>query len=502
MKNILWSVVTFFLLSSALFAQNAEPVTPNASPEAKALLELLYRISGKHMLSGQHNFPISRAKNSEFAAEYIGKTPAVWSQDFGFSKEGDKDSYLSRPAIVDEAIKQHKMGSIVTLCWHGVPPTADEPITFTPQSGDDPNMVASVQGNLLNKQLKDIMTPGTALHAKWTAQVDEIAKYLKQLQDAKVPVLWRPYHEMNGDWFWWGGIHKGKYTTERLYRQIFDRLVNHHKLNNLVWVWSVDRTSGQADRAYKKYYPGNEYLDVVALDVYGSDYNQTYYDELKELANGKPMALAEVGIPPSLEVLKEQPNWTFYVIWSGMARRTSKEQYEAYVADERVIFMEDEKYAEIVAPFRKASKLPPLSLKKEADFSGIWKLNPHESELGGNSAHKLNIIQADDMLAMESYSEVEWSDDNVTRIILKTNGSEMKSTVFNNSPRIQTAIWSNAKDLLSVDSSTTFNFNGNERIFTSKQIWTLSSKGKKLIIEEEADGFRGKTTSKLVYEKQ
>jgi len=97
MKNTLWSVVVFFLLSPVLFAQNAELVTPNVSHKAKALLELLYSISGKHMLSGQHNFPISRAKNSEFTAEYTRKTPAVWSQDFGFSKEGGKDSVIVEP---------------------------------------------------------------------------------------------------------------------------------------------------------------------------------------------------------------------------------------------------------------------------------------------------------------------------------------------------------------------------------------------------------------------
>lgn len=502
MKKSIWSITIVLLLTTTLFSQNAKPVTPNASPEAQALLELLYSASGKHMLTGQHNFPISRAKNSEFAAEYIGKTPAVWSQDFGFAKEGDKDSYLSRPSIVDEAIKQHKMGSIITLCWHGVPPTAEEPITFTPQSGVDPEMVASVQGKLQDQQFKDILTPGTALHTKWMAQVDEIAKYLKQLQDAKVPVLWRPYHEMNGDWFWWGGIHKGKYTTERLYRQIFDRLVHHHKLNNLVWVWSVDRTSGLPTRAYKKYYPGNEYLDVVALDVYGSDYKQTYYDQLKELANGKPMALAEVGIPPSLEVLKTQPNWAFYVIWSGMARRTSKEQYNEYIADKRILFMEDDAYSKLMKPYRESINLPEFGTKEAADFSGIWVLNPYESKGSvGNASHKLNIIQAEDMLAMESFSKVEWSDDEVKREILKTDGSEMVTTVFN-TPRIQTTTWSEAKDVLTLDAKATFNFNGNERKITSNQKWSLSNKGKKLTIEEKANGFGGKTESVLIYEKQ
>ena len=56
-------------------------------------------------------------------------------------------------------------------------------------------------------------------------------------QDAHVPVV-RPYHEMNGDWFWRGG-RTGQYSTAALYRQLFDRLVNHHHLNNLIWVWSM-----------------------------------------------------------------------------------------------------------------------------------------------------------------------------------------------------------------------------------------------------------------------
>jgi len=113
-------VITVALLIStaALYGQlpRTKPVTPNASPEAVALLQYLQDISGKHILSGQHNFPISRDRNTQFASNYIGKTPAVWSQDFGFAEDGDKDSYLARPSIVEEAIRQHKLGSIITLC--------------------------------------------------------------------------------------------------------------------------------------------------------------------------------------------------------------------------------------------------------------------------------------------------------------------------------------------------------------------------------------------------
>jgi mannan endo-1,4-beta-mannosidase len=178
-------------------------VTPDASREAQALLQFLYSISGKYTLTGQHNYPNTKDASTEQAAKYSGKTPVIYSQDWGFAKDGDKDSYLARPDIVEEIKRQHKLGSIITICWHAVRPTDDEPVTFR----------GSVQGKLTDEQFNDILTPGTELYKRWCAQVDTIAVYLKQLQDANVPVLWRPYHEMNGDWS--GGAGDEENTARR-----------------------------------------------------------------------------------------------------------------------------------------------------------------------------------------------------------------------------------------------------------------------------------------------
>jgi hypothetical protein len=75
-----------------------EPSNPNATPEAKALIELFHAVSSKYTLTGQHNFPNARDRNSRFYAREVGKTPAIWSSDFGYAKDGDKDSYLARPS--------------------------------------------------------------------------------------------------------------------------------------------------------------------------------------------------------------------------------------------------------------------------------------------------------------------------------------------------------------------------------------------------------------------
>ena len=208
----------------------------------------------------------------------------------------------------------------------------------------------------MDQQFKDVLTPGTKLYNSWAAQVDTIAVYLKKLQDAHVPVLWRPYHEMNGDWFWWGG-RIGAQGTAALYRQLYDRMVNYHKLNNLVWVWNVDRP-GTPVRKFSNFYPGNKYLDILSLDVYGSDFNQAYYDSLISLSQGKPLLFGEVGNPPVIEVFEHQPKWASWVIWAGMVRNLTKKQYLEIYNDPRMLSREDPAYWEVIAPFRKACGLP------------------------------------------------------------------------------------------------------------------------------------------------
>ena len=100
---------------------------------------------------------------------------------------------------------------------------------------------------------------------------------------------WRPYHEMNGVWFWWGDK-KGPDGYQKLFKMMFDRFVNVHKLNNLLWVWNAnglrDLPFDQA-YSYADYYPGPDYVDVLATDVYHFDYEQKDYNELLDLAKGK-----------------------------------------------------------------------------------------------------------------------------------------------------------------------------------------------------------------------
>ena len=294
-----------------------EPVNPNATPEARALLKTLCAVSGKGTLSGQHNFPNRRSQDYDRVNAITGKYPAIWGSDFGFTGGNDGNSIEARPDIVAEAKKQYAAGSIIYLCWHMLRPTEDEP------GIPDVSWRGSVQATLTDAQWEELITSDTPLHRRWEKYMDTVAAFLKQLQDAHIPVLWRPMHENNGKFFWWGG-RPGPAGTAQLYREVYSRMVNVHHLDNLVWVWNQNGPAPAGE--FAGFFPGQKYVDVVSYDNY-RELSDRYYYEIMALADGKPVALGEVGTPPSAEVLKAQPKWAFFMLWAGMVNDRIKPPY-------------------------------------------------------------------------------------------------------------------------------------------------------------------------------
>ena len=299
-----YSRILFLLLTISASGQPFKPVNENASPEAERLLAFLYDIQDDHTLAGQHNYNHEMNRYTDKAQEIGGRLPALWGTDFIWSGAQDPGQQ-----IVQEAIAKHRAGVIVTLMWHAGRPVDEPPFRWS----------ESIQGEVTEEEWIQITTPGTPLHARWRDQVDRVASYLKQLRDAKVPVLWRPYHEMNGVWFWWGDK-KGEEGFVKLWKLMYDRYVNYHGLNNLIWVWNANAPRDiPKDEAYsyKDYYPGHEYVDVLATDVYNFDYEQKDYQELLDLAEGRLIALGEVGELPKPEILQAQPKWAWFMVWAS-----------------------------------------------------------------------------------------------------------------------------------------------------------------------------------------
>jgi mannan endo-1,4-beta-mannosidase len=315
------------------------PVTPNASPEAVALLSYLQGLSGKHTLAGQHCNPLVGSTRLVMVHGQTKRYPALFGQDFGFSPPGTWDGINFRQQIVDEAIRRHSEGFVITLMWHAVRPTEDEPVTFR----------ESVQGELTEDEWRDLTTPGTVVHERWKSQVDVIAWHLRQLRDAGVPVLWRPYHEMNGEWFWWGQK-PGEGGYKKLYRMLFDRLVGFHRLNNLIWVWNANEIREKVE-PYEAYFPGADVVDILATDVYQNGFAAADYEQLLAVAGDKPIALGEVGRAPTLEILRAQPRWAWFMSWGDpQGFWMDREAYTGLYNSDEVLTLDELPWAKVKEP--------------------------------------------------------------------------------------------------------------------------------------------------------
>ena len=255
-KNYFWTVLlslTFIFGCTTVKKQGYAPVNKNAIPEAVQLLDFMYSMQGKYTLTGIHNFA-SDINRYDFVVDSLtGKTPVIWGSDFSFNARGENQCSFrhcgplnltvpgardvpceeltlstdqQRQLIVDTAIKRHSEGRIITIMWH----------CCWPANGDDCNGddIWRWADNLpTQEEWNELTTDGTELNAIWKKQMDGVAKYLKQLQEAGVPVLWRPFHEMNGVWFWWCNK-PGENGFKKLWICMYEYFTNYHKLNNLL----------------------------------------------------------------------------------------------------------------------------------------------------------------------------------------------------------------------------------------------------------------------------
>jgi mannan endo-1,4-beta-mannosidase len=293
------TAVTALVLGAALLklpgTADAFAVTPKAT-----VITYLKSISGTSIVSGQHNKEPAGAplQYSTIAHNVTGQWPGLWGGDMMFNPA----DVANRQKVVDEAKAQWAAGSLVALTWHACSPTVGDTCAFD----------GGVKTSITNAQFQDIVTAGTALNATWRSRMAEVVPYLKQLKDAGVPVLWRPFHEMNESWNWWGN-RPGTNGSAKIYQQMRDYF-DSQGLDNLIWVWNVQ---DNPTANWAQYYPGGAYVDVVSLDAWYKSYpSAADYSQIQTIAAGKPIAIAEMGKMPTAAFLAGQPKWAYFMIWS------------------------------------------------------------------------------------------------------------------------------------------------------------------------------------------
>lgn len=290
------------VLAAVLLALGPAPAAHAFPPAARsAVLAYLQSVTGNHVVSGQHNKePASApAQYTQKVKDITGQYPGLWGGDLMFNAA----DVANRQNVVDQARTEWANGSLVALTWHVCPPTQGSGCAFE----------GGVKSGITDAQFAQIVTEGTALNTAWKQRLDEAVPYLQQLEDAGVPVLFRPLHEMNESWNWWG--HRpGADGSARLYRITHDYLAGTKGLGNLIWVWNVqDNPAG----GWADYYPGNAYVDVVSLDAWYKNYpSAADYQQILSIAGSKPIAIAELGRIPTAALLDSQPRWSYFMLWS------------------------------------------------------------------------------------------------------------------------------------------------------------------------------------------
>jgi hypothetical protein len=276
-------------------------VNPNATPEAQALMTYLKDQYGSKIIAGQ-----TTLNDAEWVQEQTGKYPALVSFDM-IDYSPSRVENGTNPNEVEGMLDWASRGGIIASCWHWNAPTG----LFGDEVGRE-----WWRGFYTNATTFDL---AYALNNKDSEDyqlllrdIDAISIELKRLQEANVPVLWRPLHEAEGGWFWWGS--KGAGPAKELYRLMYDRMTNYHGLNNLIWIWN----STSAD-----WYPGNDVVDIISTDIYNTqgDYsaNSNKYDALVTLVDDKKLVtLPENGpIPDPDQLQAYSADWSWFSTWSG-----------------------------------------------------------------------------------------------------------------------------------------------------------------------------------------
>jgi len=281
------------------------PCNPNTQAEARNVLDYLADLRGKGIILGQHTQTRTQ-EELEYIERITGKQPALcgfellaYSPNINYKKSGEEclTEVEENKDTLETAWEWAERKGLITFTWHW----------FSPLYGEDKAFYQKNTPFDARLALKE----GTKEREAFLSDMDAMALLLKPFCEKRVPILWRPFHEAEGNWFWWGS--RGPETARSLYRQMYERYTHMHGLDNLIWVWNSPLSEG---------YVGDSYCDVISRDIYlpdhtHSDYRTQYDDLVKITASDKITAIGESGPVPDLAMLsKTRVPWTWFMTWS------------------------------------------------------------------------------------------------------------------------------------------------------------------------------------------
>lgn len=216
-----------------------------------------------------------------------GQLPAILGFDLGhleLDRENNLDT-VSFALMKNHIQRAYKKGAIITISWH-----PNNPVS----GGSSWDTTPAVSQILV----------GGKKHNTYKLWIYRLSEFFKSLTDKKgelIPVVFRPFHEMNGSWFWWGAGHCSSEEYKQLWRET-SQMLTENEVNNLLYAYSPNTFNDITE--FNNFFPGNQYVDILGVDVYNHGGDQQFMIDLKRnLAllktisedNGKPYVLAESG---------------------------------------------------------------------------------------------------------------------------------------------------------------------------------------------------------------
>lgn len=299
------------------FASVQDMVDSKATKETKALYENLKKLQQQKSILFGHQDDTAYGiawmgeKEQSDVKKVTGDYPAVYGWDLGHIETGDSLNIDKVPfdQIRQLILEAYARGGVNTISWH----------LQNPYTGGSSWDVSS------DKVVSSIL-PGGQKHTTYLQWLDKLADFiysLKTKDGVSVPLLFRPFHEHTGSWFWWGNDLCTKNEYISLWQFTIDYLRNKKKLHNLIYIYSPDFIASKDD--YFERYPSDKYVDVLGLDLYhreGETKAEEFVANVKRIMkilndysekSCKPYVFSETG---SLELPME--NWFTEVLYKAL----------------------------------------------------------------------------------------------------------------------------------------------------------------------------------------
>lgn len=256
---------------------------------------------------GYASGPLNSDYQSSDCKDITGDHPGFHESDFMWYEENPD----FRKTDVEAMRAAWNRGAVIGYCWHLAGPRSKA--FYAANEGkrsEDYDLASEIVSNpdrTKNQSLDWYLT-----------RFDELA--IPVFKELGCPIVFRPFHEMTGDWFWWGK-QIGAEVYIKLYRLTVDYLRS-QGVDNLLYCWSPDKFVDFS------FYPGDEYIDILGLDIYEPGLTEFYPKEklIENLtiicdyaaAHDKVAVWSEVGCRPTDDGVSRYPEqypdfWTTYV---------------------------------------------------------------------------------------------------------------------------------------------------------------------------------------------